>query len=55
MSEQMQEILDIPKDFFKDGTQFINRCTKRMSLNLHSSMITDADAPYSRSAGVYQD
>lgn len=31
MSEQMQEILDIPKDFFKDGTQFINRCTKRIS------------------------
>ena len=29
MSDQFQEILDIPKDFVKDGTMFINRCTKR--------------------------
>ncbi|ELR03199.1 Sec61p translocation complex subunit [Pseudogymnoascus destructans] len=28
MSDQFQEILDIPKDFVKDGTMFINRCTK---------------------------
>ena len=32
MSESFQELADIPKDFFRDGTQFINRCTKRMSL-----------------------
>ncbi|ORY60548.1 protein transporter Sec61 subunit gamma [Pseudomassariella vexata] len=28
MADQMQELLDIPKDFVKDGTQFMNRCTK---------------------------
>ncbi|KIY00045.1 uncharacterized protein Z520_04683 [Fonsecaea multimorphosa CBS 102226] len=28
MSEILQEIADVPKEFFKDGTQFINRCTK---------------------------
>ena len=29
MSEQFQEILDIPREFIKDGMQFINRCQKR--------------------------
>nr|KAK5441323.1 hypothetical protein LTR18_007167 [Exophiala xenobiotica] len=29
MSDLLQEMADVPKDFFKDGTQFINRCTKR--------------------------
>jgi hypothetical protein len=29
MSDQIQEFLDIPRDFFKDGSQFITRCTKR--------------------------
>ncbi|KAI1398599.1 protein translocase SEC6 [Hypoxylon fuscum] len=24
----MQEFLEIPKDFVKDGTQFLTRCTK---------------------------
>ncbi|KAH8667424.1 hypothetical protein BGZ60DRAFT_528726 [Tricladium varicosporioides] len=28
MSEQLQEFMDIPRDFVKEGTQFINRCTK---------------------------
>ncbi|KAE9372395.1 secE/sec61-gamma protein [Hyaloscypha bicolor E] len=28
MSDQIQEFLDIPRDFFKEGTQFLNRCTK---------------------------
>ncbi|CAK7241186.1 MAG: hypothetical protein STHCBS139747_002645 [Sporothrix thermara] len=28
MSEQFQEILDIPREFIKDGMQFINRCQK---------------------------
>ncbi|ETN45584.1 protein translocase SEC61 complex gamma subunit, archaeal and eukaryotic [Cyphellophora europaea CBS 101466] len=31
MSDQpsaIQELADVPKEFFKDGTQFINRCTK---------------------------
>jgi preprotein translocase subunit Sss1 len=25
----LQELADLPKEFIKDGTQFINRCTKR--------------------------
>ncbi|KAA8576033.1 hypothetical protein MFRU_033g00040 [Monilinia fructicola] len=28
MSDQVREFMEIPSDFFKDGTQFINRCTK---------------------------
>jgi len=28
MSDQIKEILDIPRDFFKDGAFFLNRCTK---------------------------
>lgn len=28
MSDQLQELIDIPRDFIKDGTMFINRCTK---------------------------
>ncbi|KAI9827102.1 MAG: Sec61p translocation complex subunit [Phylliscum demangeonii] len=29
MSEQLKEIADIPRDFLRDGTLFLNRCTKR--------------------------
>lgn len=29
MSDQIQELVDIPLDFIKDGKMFINRCTKR--------------------------
>lgn len=28
MSDQFKEVLDIPRDFLHDGTQFMNRCTK---------------------------
>lgn len=28
MSDQVQEILDLPKDFVREGSLFINRCTK---------------------------
>ncbi|CCU81995.1 unnamed protein product [Blumeria hordei] len=28
MTNQFQEVMDIPRDFVKDGTQFVNRCTK---------------------------
>jgi len=31
MSETFQDLKDIPQEFFKDGTQFLNRCTKRES------------------------
>lgn len=30
MSDQIQEFIEIPKTFVKEGNQFINRCTKRM-------------------------
>ena len=29
MSDQLAQIADIPREFMRDGTQFINRCTKR--------------------------
>jgi protein transport protein SEC61 subunit gamma-like protein len=29
MSDQVQEILDLPREFFRDGLQFVNRCQKR--------------------------
>lgn len=29
MSEQIKEIAEIPRDFLRDGTLFLNRCTKR--------------------------
>lgn len=29
MSETFQELADIPKDFVREGTLFIRRCTKR--------------------------
>jgi hypothetical protein len=32
MSETLQELADIPKDFLRDGSQFIRRCTKRESI-----------------------
>lgn len=28
MSDQIQEIIDIPREFVKDGSMFITRCTK---------------------------
>jgi len=28
MSDQFKELADIPRDFVRDGTQFLNRCTK---------------------------
>lgn len=28
MAEQVKEFVEIPRQFVKDGTQFINRCTK---------------------------
>ena len=29
MSDNFQEIADIPKDFVRDGSLFVKRCTKR--------------------------
>ncbi|PSK34834.1 putative protein transport protein Sec61 subunit gamma [Elsinoe australis] len=28
MSDQLKEFADVPRDFLKEGTQFLNRCTK---------------------------
>ena len=30
MSDSVQQLADIPRQFIKEGTSFINRCTKRM-------------------------
>lgn len=32
MADQIQELLDVPRDFLKDGMQFINRSQKRESV-----------------------
>lgn len=32
MSETLQELADVPKDFIREGSLFIRRCTKRMDL-----------------------
>lgn len=32
MSDQVQEILDVPREFLKDGIQFINKSQKRERL-----------------------
>lgn len=29
MSSQLNEIADIPREFLREGTQFMNRCAKR--------------------------
>ena len=29
MADQVQEMLDVPREFLKDGVQFINRAQKR--------------------------
>ncbi|RPA86968.1 protein translocase SEC6 [Ascobolus immersus RN42] len=28
MSEQIKEFVEMPKEFFRDGTQFLNKCVK---------------------------
>lgn len=28
MSDTIKEIVDIPQNFFREGTHFVNRCTK---------------------------
>lgn len=32
MSDQVQDLLDAPREFLKDGMQFVNRCQKRKTL-----------------------
>ena len=29
MADQVQEVLDVPREFLKDGIQFINKSQKR--------------------------
>lgn len=43
MADQVQEILEVPSEFAKDGIQFIRRCTKRPYsplLDIHASELT---------------
>ena len=37
MADQVQEILDVPREFLKDGIQFINRAQKRTFLSHHQT------------------
>lgn len=58
MSETLQELADVPKDFLRDGTQFLNRCTKRTSTtHFYNSkaQVTPANSPASRQARIHQD
>lgn len=32
MSDTFQELADIPKEFVREGTLFVRRCTKRLSI-----------------------
>lgn len=48
MSSQFNEIAEIPREFLREGTQFMNRCAKRITLLLgrgHSTggWLTDVD------------
>ena len=56
MSETFQELADIPKDFVREGTLFVRRCTKRMLQHYYPttyrSVHTDND---SRPARIRQD
>ena len=40
MSDTFQEIADIPKDFVRDGSLFVKRCTKR-TLSCGSFLLED--------------
>lgn len=42
MSETFQELADIPKDFVREGTLFIRRCTKRSSIPPWQSQFAEA-------------
>lgn len=54
MSDTIQELADIPKEFFKDGTQFINRCTKReFPLEVHEQILSPSFCAMARSVNTY--
>lgn len=60
MSDQVQEILDVPREFLKDGLQFINRSQKRQSTlspgrPLLAVQLTSPAPQTSRPQGVPQD
>jgi hypothetical protein len=57
MSDQIQELIDIPRDFIKDGTMFINRCTKRTCAQSprYSTHCGHELTDFSRQTGVHQD
>lgn len=38
MSDQVQEILEVPSEFVRDGVQFMRRCTKRMLTHCAASL-----------------
>lgn len=42
MADQVQEMLDVPREFLKDGIQFINRAQKRTSIAFLPCLSTHA-------------
>ena len=46
MSDQVQEILDVPREFLKDGIQFINKSQKRMRSSTLTSHCATQQHPY---------
>lgn len=38
MADNVQELAELPKEFVRDGTLFIRRCTKRMPTSTHSDI-----------------
>jgi hypothetical protein len=43
MADQLRELADLPKEFLRDGTQFLNRCTKRTIPANQNPMMSAAD------------
>jgi len=43
MSEEIKQILDVPRDFIRDGAFFLNRCTKPSKRGLFDNFANGAD------------
>jgi hypothetical protein len=43
MSDQVQEILEVPSEFVRDGVQFVRRCTKRTLNMAHLNVVSLAN------------
>ena len=59
MADQVQEMLDVPREFLKDGVQFINRAQKRTYFRCrvvsNERPVTNSPGPNSRPPRIHQD